>query len=83
VTNLATSPTTNWTVTVNTGRSTTYDTWNGTFGGTTGTFAVAPAFSWNHAIAAGGSDQSVGFCANRTPANSGALPLIVSASGTF
>jgi hypothetical protein len=83
VTNSAAQPTSTWSVTVNTGQSTIYDHWNGNFPAATGTFAITPQFTWNQAIAPGATDSSVGFCANRTPANSGALPVVVSATGTF
>lgn len=83
VTNRSAQPTRNWSVTVNTGAATIYNSWNGNFPQSTGSVAVTPAFSWNQVIPAGVTNNSVGFCANRTPSNSGALPRIVSASGTF
>lgn len=83
VTNLGTLPTTNWSVSLNLSRSTTYTTWNGNFSGATATISVTPGFSWNRAIPAGATNQTVGFCSNRTPSNSGAVPIVVSASGTF
>jgi cellulase/cellobiase CelA1 len=83
VTNHAAQSTTSWSVTVNTRASTIYDSWNGNFPASTGTFTITPGFSWNQSIPAGATNNSVGFCANRTPANSGAVPVVVSASGSF
>jgi Cellulose binding domain/HYR domain len=81
--NLSAQPTTNWSVSLNSGQSTTYTTWNGNFSAATGLIVVTPGFSWNKAVPAGATNQTVGFCANRTPANSGALPVFVSASAAF
>ena len=83
VTNTAAQPTTSWTVNVDTNQSTIYTSWNGIFSGVSGAVSVVPAFSWNQSIPAGGTNDSVGFCANRTVAGSGVLPTIVSASGNF
>ena len=83
VTDLSPMPTKSWSVTVNTGQSTIYDSWNGNFPANTGTFAITPGFTWNQVIAPGTTNNSVGFCANRTPANSGANAVVVSASGSF
>ena len=63
--------------------STIYDSWNGNFPANTGTFAITPGFTWNQAIGPGATNNSVGFCANRTPASSGANAVVVSASGSF
>lgn len=83
LTNNAPQPTKTWSVTVNTGQSTIYDTWNGNFSSTSGAVNITPAFAWNEVVASSGRDNSIGFCANRTPANSGAFPVVVSASGSF
>jgi hypothetical protein len=83
VNNPASIPTRSWTATVTTGAATIYDTWNGTFSGTTGTITITPSFSWNQVIPAHGTDHSIGFCANRTPPTSGARPTLVSEAGTF
>jgi hypothetical protein len=81
VTNTTAQPTTNWSVTLNLGASTTYTTWNGNFSAATGTVNVSPSFSWNQVIPPGATTNSVGFCANRNAP--GVLPSVVSASGTF
>jgi hypothetical protein len=82
-TNGASSPTTNWAAVIDTKQSSIYTSWNGSFSGAAGVLNVAPSFSWNKAIAPGTSNQTVGFCANRTPANSGAVPSLLSASATY
>jgi hypothetical protein len=76
-------PTKTWNEVVNTGASAIYTSWNGNFGASTGNVSISPGFSWNQVVASGATDQSIGFCANRTPATSGALPVVVSATGTF
>jgi cellulase/cellobiase CelA1 len=83
VINNASVATTNWSVVVNLNQSTTYTTWNGNFTGTSGTVTVTPAAAFNQAVPAGATDGSVGFCANRNVPNSGVLPSVVSASGTY
>jgi hypothetical protein len=83
VTNNSTLPTTNWSVSLNTNASSIYTSWNGTFSGSSGVISVTPSFSWNKVIPPGGTDNSVGFCANRTVSGSGTLPNVFSASGTF
>jgi hypothetical protein len=83
VINNAAVPTTNWNVVVNLNGSTTYTTWNGVFTGTSGTITVTPAATFNQAVPPGATDASVGFCANRANPNSGLLPIVVSASGSY
>jgi alpha-mannosidase len=83
LTNHATRTTSNWSVTIDAGESTTYDTWNGLFWGDTGIIVVRPEFDWNQKVAPGATDQTVGFCANRTPPTSGALPVVLATSATY
>ncbi len=82
-TNLSPVPVSPWNVVLNIGASTIYTSWNGTFMGNTGNVTVTPGFSWNQTIPAGATNSSIGFCANRNTANNGALPVVVSASGTI
>jgi hypothetical protein len=82
VINNAFVPTINWSVIVTIPQATTFTTWNGNFSLNTGTVTVSPSFSWNQVIPALGTDNSIGFCANRTPGTS-ALPSVSSATGTF
>jgi cellulase/cellobiase CelA1 len=72
-----------WSVDLNIQQATTYTTWNGTFSGSSGIVNVAPSQSFNQTIAAGKTDASIGFCANRTAPGSGAQPLLLGATGTF
>jgi Ca2+-binding RTX toxin-like protein len=81
--NNAAVPTTNWSVVVNLNGSTTYTTWNGGFTGSSGTITVTPAAASNQAVPPGATDASVGFCANRNNPNSGLLPIVVSATGSY
>ena len=81
VTNSAGSPTTNWTVTLNTRGTDIYTQWNGNFSGTNGLVTVTPA-GWNNIIYPGATDTSIGFCANRTAGGS-ELPVVESTSGTY
>src|SRR5262249_17214877 len=83
VTNNAAVPTTNWSTVVNLNNTTTYTTWNGNFTGTSGTITITPAAAFNQAVPPRVTDGSVGFCANRNVANSGTLPIVVSASGSY
>jgi len=64
VTNLGGSRT-GWVATINTGGSSIYNRWNGSFSGTWGTVTAAPNQSWNLTIDPGETDTSVGFCARR------------------
>lgn len=68
----------NWSVLIDTNQSVTYTTWNGTFSATSGTVTISPAFDWNRALAPNETDSSIGFCANRHVAGSGALPFVLS-----
>jgi cellulase/cellobiase CelA1 len=83
VTNGASIPTANWSVSLNTNAAAIYTSWNGNFSGSSGVIAVTPAFPWNQVIPASATNTSVGFCANRTVPGSGTLPIILGASGTF
>lgn len=78
VTNTGTGPTMTWQATVNTQQSTIYDTWNGSFMGTTGSVNISPTW-WNSVIAPGQTISSVGFCANRFPGtnNNATLTAVV------
>lgn len=83
VTNGTTLPTTNFSVSLNTNQSTIYTSWNGNFSAFSGVISVTPAFDWNRVIPPGATNDSVGFCANRTVPGSGVLPILLGASGTF
>lgn len=83
VTNNGTTPTTGWTVVLDTNQASRYTSWNGNFSGNSGVINVTPSFFWNQAIAPGATDTSVGFCANRNVPGSGTLPFVISSSGTF
>jgi Ca2+-binding RTX toxin-like protein len=81
VINNALVPTINWNVNVNIPGATTFTTWNGSFTNNTGAVVVSPLFSWNQVILAEGTDNSIGFCANRSVA--GSLPSITGATGIY
>jgi len=83
VINNALQPTTNWSVSVNINQATTFNTWNGTFSGPGGVVTIAPTLPASQAIPSGGTDGSIGFCANRNVPGSGALPSVLSATGVF
>jgi cellulase/cellobiase CelA1 len=82
VMNGAATPTTGWTVGLNLNQSSIYTSWNGLFSGSSGGISIAPGFAWNCVIAAGATNDSVGFCANRNVPGSGTLPILLGASGT-
>jgi hypothetical protein len=83
VINNALQSTINWSVVLNINQATTFTTFNGSFSGNTGIVTVAPTLTASQAIPSGGSDASIGFCANRNVPNSGALPSVVSATGVY
>jgi hypothetical protein len=72
-----------WSVDVNINAATTFTTWNGNFSSATGLSTITPSIASNQTIPAFGSDNSIGFCANRMVPSSGALPSVVSSTGTF
>lgn len=82
VANHGASPTTAWTVTLAMNDTATYTSWNGNFSAATGTVAVTPGASWNTSIAPGASDDTVGFCANRS-ASGGTVASVVSAEASY
>ncbi len=81
VTNPATVPTTNWSVSLNLNGSTITQTWNGVFSGSSGAITVGPGFDWNRIIPPGQTNTSVGFCAAR-PAPAGTA-WVKGDSGSF
>lgn len=82
VTNVGSAPTTNWTAVVNTNQSAIFDDWNGTFSPSSGDVTILPS-AGQQVIAVAATNANLGFCANRNNSNSGLLPFVVSASGTF
>ncbi|HEY3494818.1 MAG TPA: cellulose binding domain-containing protein, partial [Polyangiaceae bacterium] len=80
--NSGSSPTSSWSVVINTQGTTITSNWNAAFSGTTGTVTLTSNQPFNSSIPAGATahDPSVGFCANRA-AGSGAVASVVSASG--
>jgi hypothetical protein len=80
--NSGASPTTTWSVVINTQGTTITSNWNAAFSGTSGTVTLTNNQAFNASIPAGATafDPSVGFCANRT-AGSSAIATVVSASG--
>ncbi len=80
VTNESDAATTSWTAAIELNGATIYTQWNGNFSGNSGEVNITPV-GWNSVIAAGGTNSSVGFCANR--AVGGPDPGVVSAEGMF
>jgi hypothetical protein len=80
--NSGASPTTTWSVVINTQGTAIYSNWNAAFSGTSGTVTLTNSQAFNASIPAGATafDPSVGFCANRT-AGSSTVATVVSASG--
>jgi hypothetical protein len=83
VINNAPVPALSWSVNVNINAATAFTTWNGSFSSATGLSTITPSLATNQNIPAFGTDNSIGFCANRTVPGSGALPSVVSSTGTF
>jgi hypothetical protein len=77
VTNATTGPITTWSVLIDTNQSSTFTTWNGSFGASAGAVTIL-AFDWNRTLDPGETDRSIGFCANRNVPGSGTLPFVVS-----
>jgi secreted trypsin-like serine protease len=82
-TNTASVATTNWHAQVNIGDGHIYTSWNGTFGGSTGTFTVSPTIPGSKTVAPGASDTSVGFCVNRGPSNFKPNNSNITGSGSY
>lgn len=82
VTNVKTVATTNWTLTLATGASTVASTSNAAVTPGTGAVVLTPNAN-KRVIAAGGTEGSTGFCANRSVSSSGVLPTVSSASGVY
>jgi hypothetical protein len=80
--NSGASPTTTWSVVINTQGTTITSNWNAAFSGTTGSVTLSNSQAFNASIPAGATafDPSVGFCANRASGSS-AVATVVSASG--
>jgi len=73
ITNPNSSPTTDWSASFNTNGTTIYDAWNVNRTASTGSVTMTPNQPWARVIPAGGTSNSLGFCANR-PAGNHALP---------
>jgi hypothetical protein len=83
VTNVATSPTTNWTASIDTNQSTIFTSWNATFSANSGIITVTPSLASNRVIGPNATDSSIGFCANRNAGSSGNLAFVRGATGSF
>jgi hypothetical protein len=83
VTNVAASPTTNWTATLDTNQSTLFTSWNGNFSANSGIITVTPALASNQVIGPNATDGSIGFCANRNVASSGDLAFVRGATASY
>lgn len=83
VTNAASLPTANWTVTFNTNQTTIFNSWNGAFSSNAGVVTVTPTLAGDQVVSPGQTNADVGFCANRNVPNSGRLPIVTSATGSF
>lgn len=79
--NSGTTPTTSWTVVVDTGNSSVNQWWNSPNISGTGTHTITPV-GWNAAIPANTTNNSTGFCALRASGTS-TLPTLVSATATY
>jgi hypothetical protein len=82
ITNPNSSPTTDWSATFNTNNATIYDDWNVNRTASTGSVTMTPSEPWARVIPAGGTSNSLGFCANRTSGGS-ALPSTPVVTGIF
>jgi len=81
--NNATVPTTSWTLGLSIPGATIYTSSNGNFTGNSGNISVTPSFTWNRAIPAYATDNSISFCANRAVPTSGLLPSITSVTDQY
>jgi len=81
ITNPNSSPTTDWSATFNTNGATIYDDWNVNRSASTGSVTMTPSEPWARVIPAGGTSNSLGFCANRASGN--ALPSTPVVTGVF
>lgn len=81
LTNTNSVPTSDWSVVVDSGDSSVYQTWNTTSISGTGEHELGP-IGWNNAIPAGVTNTDTGFCATRAPGTS-TLPTFVSATASF
>jgi len=79
--NTAATPTTNFSVVVDSGNSSVYQWWNSPAIAGTGLHTISPV-GWNAAIAPNTTNNSTGFCANRAPGTT-TRPIIVSATATY
>lgn len=83
VTNPTATATTSWSLVINTGDSSVYDSWNpddAYFG--TGNHSATPTQTFQKVIPPGGTNSSLGFCANRAPGTT-TLPVVVSTTVSF
>jgi Ca2+-binding RTX toxin-like protein len=71
-----------WGVTFELTNATIYTSWNGLYGGATGTVTVLPSMSWNQTLDPGETDATIGFCANRTVSGS-PPPTVLNTQATF
>ncbi|HXS17471.1 MAG TPA: carbohydrate-binding domain-containing protein, partial [Polyangiaceae bacterium] len=81
VTNTHSSPTTSWSVVVNAGNSTVFNSWNPPNKSGSGTHTFS-SVSWNAAVAPNATYNQSGFCANRVQ-GSNTLPVVQDVTATF
>jgi hypothetical protein len=81
VTNAADTATVDWTASFNTNQSTIYTTWGATFSASSGVVTVT--LPEEPALEPAETDASTGFCANRAVSNSGSLPVMLGATGSY
>lgn len=74
------APVSDWSVEADLGASRIFTSWNGNFSSQSGLTTIKPGFSWNRKISAGGTQQSIGFCAFRNNPSSRVLPRIISSA---
>jgi hypothetical protein len=82
ITNPGSTPTTDWSAAFSTNGTTIYDAWNVNRTASTGSVTMTPSQPFARVIAAGGTSNSLGFCANR-PSGNHSLPSTPVATGVF
>jgi len=79
--NVGTIASTTWAVRLDVKQAIIYQTTNGSFGASTGTFQVTPVAA-QQVIPPGASNSKVSFCANRPTGNT-SVPELLSSAGSF
>ncbi len=75
-------PTVDWSTMLDTNMTTIFTSWNATFSGSSGAITVTPDLDDNQVIGPTTTDNSIGFCANRSSPN-GNLPFVTSAMASY